>query len=291
MDLVSAWVKPPPSQGVSLRTFNRNFQGRSGTQDAKIYLVSPEVAAISAIFGVITDPRKYPTPKRIILPKHFLADSALIINPAQDSSSPNVIKRAHMQLPPLNNPLDTFLQGYVLSKLSDNISTDHILPAGAKILPLRSNIPKISMYTLSSVDPHFIKRAQTKGEGFIVGGDNYGQGSSREHAALCVKYLGVKAVLAKSFARIHQDNLINFGVVPLQFVDDSDYAKIRIGDLLNIGDMRSKMLNGQTEFLVENVTRNFIFRTVCKLSKRKRNILLKGGLLAYIKQKMAEKNE
>ncbi len=253
----------PPSKGVSLRTFNRNFEGRSGTKDAEVYLVSPETAAFSAITGRITVPRAV----SVDLPKQIVDDSG-IIRPTFKKS----IRRGPNIAPlPVSDPMPSIVEGRVLIRLGDNITTDHIMPAGAKILPLRSNIPKISNYVFHQIDPDFPKRARTYGGGFILAGENYGQGSSREHAALAPMYLGIRAVLAKSFARIHRANLINFGVAPLEFAEPSDYEKIKEGDALKI-DMESLQIT------------NLGIPLRCPLTKRQREILMSGGLLNFIKK-------
>lgn len=203
----------PPSGGVTVRTFNRNFEGRSGTLDAKVYLVSPETAVITAIRGVISDPRDYDMPIIIKDPKTFLIDDSMIIPPSENPAQVTIIRGPNIKPLPKKEPMPDTLHGEVLLKLGDNITTDHIMPAGAKVLPLRSNIPAISEFVFEKIDKEFAKRAKEKGGGFLVGGINYGQGSSREHAALAPMYLGVKAVIAKSFARIHRSNLVNFGIL------------------------------------------------------------------------------
>jgi len=255
----------PPSGGISLRTFNRNFEGRSGTKDAKIYLVSPETAALSALNGKFSVPKEIP---EVTLPEIKIDDSG-IIEPTGDGE---VIRGPNIAPLPLAKPLAGVLNGEVLLKVEDNITTDHIMPAGAKVLPFRSNIPKISEFVFSGVDETFAKRAKEKG-GFIVGGENYGQGSSREHAAIAPMYLGVRAVIAKSFARIHRANLINFGIAPLEFADSADYEKIKQGDSLEID--------------LDNLTLNKETKLKCELSQRQAEILRAGGLLNFIKSKNA----
>ncbi|MEK6571078.1 MAG: aconitate hydratase, partial [Bacteroidota bacterium] len=233
----------PPTNGVSLRTGNRNFPGRSGTQNDKVYLCSPEVAVASALRGEITNPKRlgrYPTIK---IPKKFLIDDSLIIPPPRNGTNVEILRGPNIAPLPVRGPLEEHLVGEVLIKLGDNITTDHIMPAGAQILPLRSNIPKISEYVFSRVDPEFVKRAKEGQGGFIVGGENYGQGSSREHAALAPMYLGIKAVFAKSFARIHRSNLINFGIVPLLIKDSSLSEALQAGGKLEIENIR-KPLHG-----------------------------------------------
>ena len=255
----------PPSGGISLRTFNRNFEGRSGTADAQVYLVSPEVAAVSAIAGVFTVPKDVHKPK---LPKITIDDSGIIEPTGKD----DIIRGPNIAPLPLAKPIEDQLDGEVLLKVGDNITTDHILPGGAKVLPLRSNIPKISEFTFTQVDENFASRAKEKGGGFIVGGENYGQGSSREHAAIAPMYLGVRAVIAKSFARIHRANLINFGIAPFEFENLADYDKISQGDLLEI------------DFDAKEITNKGI-KLKCELSERAEAILRAGGLLNYIKFK------
>jgi aconitate hydratase len=256
----------PPSGGVSLRTFNRNFEGRSGTKDAKVYLVSPEVAAFSALTGKITLPGDMEGFK---IPKISLDDSGII----EPSGNGKVIRGPNIAPLPLGKPIERKLAGEILIKVGDNISTDHIMPAGAKVLPFRSNIPKISEFVFSPLDPTFASRAKQKG-GFILAGENYGQGSSREHAAIAPMYLGVRAVLAKSFARIHKANLINFGIVPMEFQDPNDYDKLSQGDSLEL------------DFDNREITNKGI-KLRCDLSPRQENILKAGGLLNLIKDKNA----
>lgn len=257
----------PPSGGISLRTFNRNFEGRSGTKDAKVYLVSPETAAYSAIQGKFTLPREIPS---IRLPE-IKVDDSMVVEP---TLSGDIIRGPNIAPLPLGKPLDGITNGEVLLKVGDNITTDHIMPAGAKILPLRSNIPKISEFVFSGVDSTFVARAKEKSGGFIVGGENYGQGSSREHAAIAPMYLGVRAVLAKSFARIHRANLINFGIAPLEFADPTDYDKINQGDSLAV-DFDNLEIKGK------------VIKLKCELSQRQEAILRAGGLLNFIKSKNA----
>jgi aconitate hydratase len=271
----------PSSQGVSLRTFNRNFEGRSGTLDAQVYLVSPEVAAASAIKGMIADPRKLGKAPAVELPEIFLVEDNMIIPPLScpEAEKIELIRGPNIKPLPQKGPLPVELTGSVLIKLGDNITTDHIIPGGAKVLPLRSNIPALSEHTFERVDASFAKRAKEMGGGFIVGGVNYGQGSSREHAALCPMFLGVKAVMAKSFARIHLSNLINFGVLPLTFEEEKDYDRIVQGDEIQIeaGDLREKTVT------VVNKTKNKKFAMVVALDEREREIMKTGGTLAYLK--------
>ncbi|KNZ68598.1 aconitate hydratase [Thermincola ferriacetica] len=271
----------PCSGGISLRTFNRNFEGRSGTADAQIYLVSPEVAAASAIKGVLTDPRDLGAPIEIAQPEKFLIDDSMVLPPAEDPSTVEVVRGPNIKPLPINRELPEKVECSVLLKVGDNITTDHIMPAGAKILPLRSNIPAISQYVFSAIDPTFAERALAAGGGFIVGGHNYGQGSSREHAALAPMYLGVKAVLAKSFARIHRANLINFGIVPLTFINEADYDAIGQGDKLAIDF--SKMAEAG-KVTVTNLANGKQITMEHGLSPRQVDIIKAGGLLNYTKK-------
>ncbi|HHX74793.1 MAG TPA: aconitate hydratase, partial [Firmicutes bacterium] len=224
----------PATNAVSVRTFNRNFYGRSGTASAHVYLTGPETAAATAIAGVLTDAGDLGLTARVELPEKYLVDDSMIIPPAADPETVEVVRGPNIQPLPVNKELPDTLQASVLLKVEDNITTDHIMPARAKILPLRSNIPAISAYVFSQIDPTFAERAKAAGSGVVVGGHNYGQGSSREHAALAPMYLGVKAVIAKSFARIHHANLVNFGILPLTFASEADYDKIGQGDKLEI---------------------------------------------------------
>jgi len=274
----------PPSHAISIRTMNRNFQGRSGTPEDQVYLASPYVAVACALKGVITDPRKLgPRPPRILLPKRFLVDDSMILAP---SSKPEkvVIERGPNILPlPTRGAIEDSLEGSVLLKVGDNITTDHILPAGAKVLPLRSNIPAISEYVFERMDPGFAKRAKETGGGFVVGGENYGQGSSREHAAMAPMYLGIKAILAKSYARIHRSNLINFGILPLVFKDPNEFEKIQPGDRLRISHLRNDLRVSRL-LSIENVTQQKVLEVSHGLNERERDILLAGGLLNFTKE-------
>ena len=274
----------PPSGGVSLRTYNRNFEGRSGTRDAQVYLASPEVAAATAIHGCITDPRVLGNPPTIKIPEGLDRDDNLLIKPSEDPKKVLVIRGSSIKPPPRFEPPAEILEGDVLLKVGDNLTTDHIISGGAKILSLRSNIPEISKYVFGGVDPQFIDRAQKKKGGFIVAGENYGQGSSREHAALCPRYLGVKAVIAKSFARIHKENLINFGVLPLEFADARDYENVREGNMLRISGARECLEKSSRRVFVQNVAEGFKFRAILNVSKREFKILLAGGLINFITQ-------
>ncbi len=276
----------PPTGGVSVRTFNRNFAGRSGTVDDRVYLCSPEVAAATALRGVITDPRDLGEPPAVQLPEQYRTDDALIL-PASDRPEQIEIERGPniKPLPLAPAPANT-IEAEVLLKLGDNISTDHIMPAGARILPLRSNIPAIAEHVFERVDPTFPERARKAGNGIIVGGSNYGQGSSREHAALAPMYLGLRAVIAKSFARIHWANLVNFGIVPLTFVNESDYDGIGQGDVLRIDSVREALPTSQ-RLVVRNVTKGTQFEAQHTLTGRQVDILLAGGLLNHVRDQAA----
>ncbi len=270
----------PPSGSVSLRTYNRNFKGRSGTPDANIYLVSPEVAAASAIYGVLKDPRDLDMePVKVPDLEAFPVNDAMILPPAPDPKGVELVKGPNISYVPVPEPPPDIIEGEVLLKVGDNITTDHIMPAGAEVLPYRSNIPKISEYVFTRIDPEFPKRAKEKDGGFVVGGENYGQGSSREHAAIAPMYLGVKAVIVKSFSRIHKANLINFGILPLEFSDPSFYDKIDQGDLLvlNIGNLKDNIM-------LENKTKGEDTKLKCDVGEKDREIIRKGGALAYYKE-------
>lgn len=276
----------PNSKGISLRTFNRNFEGRSGTKDGQIYLVSPELAAASAITGVLTDPRTLGDMPEFKMPEKFSINDNMIEPPVAESEmdSVEVLRGPNIKPFPTSEPLPQDIEARVSLKVEDNITTDHIMPAGAKILPLRSNIPEISKYCFAVCDETFHDRALQMGKSIIVGGSNYGQGSSREHAALAPLYLGVKAVITKSFARIHMANLINAGIVPMTFANESDYDKIAQDDELQIKNI-GEQIKSSNIIKVTNVTKGFDFDCSVSFSDRQKEMLYAGGLLNYTKNK------
>ncbi len=275
----------PNSGGISLRTFNRNFEGRSGTADAQVYLVSPETAAASALAGVFTDPRTLGEMPKIGMPESFLINDNLIVPPvpAEDMDEVEILRGPNIKPFPATVPLAESIEAKVLLKVGDNITTDHIMPAGAKILPLRSNIPAISEHCFVRCDPEFPARCKAEGTGIIVGGVNYGQGSSREHAALAPLYLGIKAVIVKSFARIHAANLINAGILPLTFANEADYDRISFGDELCLPDIRRRLDKGEPVVLL-NRTTGEEFPLAAAFSRRQVEMLLAGGLLNYTRE-------
>ncbi len=271
----------PATDGVSVRTFNRNFKGRSGTPSGRIYLTSPEVAAAAAIAGELVDPRQLGDAPDVKLPRRAIVDDTMVIPPAEDGSLVEVVRGPNIKPCPVGAALPESVRGEVLLKVGDNITTDHIMPAGAKILPLRSNIPAISEYVFSAIDPSFAERAKSKGGGIVVGAANYGQGSSREHAALAPMHLGIKAVIAKSFARIHKANLVNFGIAPLTFAKEGDYEEVQQGDVLEVPGMREALARREKQVVVNNLTRGTTFAAVISLTPREADIVLAGGLLNY----------
>lgn len=272
----------PGTNHVSIRSFNRNFEGRSGTPSAKVYLASPEVCAACALTGVITDPRDLGKPIRVVLPKTFSINDNMILSPSKKPQDVEVLMGPNIKPVPLKEALTDSLSGEVLLKTGDNISTDHILPAGSKILSLRSNVPAIAEYAFTRIDPEFPKRAKEKGGGFVIGGENYGQGSSREHAALAPMYLGLKAVITKSFARIHLANLINFGIIPFTFKNAADYDLIDQGDFFEMQNVKNVIANGEP-VIVKNVTKNKEIPLIYNLTERQKKIIFAGGLLNYTK--------
>ena len=271
----------PSSGGISLRTFNRNFEGRSGTRDAGVYLVSPETAAVSALFGVMTDPRVLGTAPEIKIPEVFKINDNMIDMPASVEDAPKVeiLRGPNIKPIPKGKAPDKDLTAEIILKVGDNITTDHIMPAGAKILPFRSNVPKLSEFCFTVCDPDFPARAREKGGGIILGGQHYGQGSSREHAALVPLYLGVRTVIAKSFARIHRANLINFGIIPLTLKNESDYDKLSLGDAVFIDGLAECVREGRDPTLT--LASGEKIELSLELSERQRNILSAGGLLEY----------
>ncbi len=273
----------PNSAGVSLRTFNRNFEGRSGTADAKVYLVSPETAVAAALTGEITNPMLLGEMPEIVMPEVFRIDDSAVLAPAsvEEAKTLEVLRGPNIKKFPDSKPQGDTLRAELVLKVGDNITTDHIMPAGAKILPYRSNIPHLSQYCFGVCDSTFPERAKAAGESIVVGGTNYGQGSSREHAALVPLYLGVRAVIAKSFARIHAANLINAGIMPLTFANADDYDKLTQGAMLSVKGVYEGMDSGKMT-LVDESTGNKI-PLVCSFTERQKAILKSGGLLAYTK--------
>lgn len=281
----------PATDAVSLRTFNRNFFGRSGTPSASVYLVSPETAAASAIAGVFTSPLSLPQSKLaelcIKMPEVFEVNDNMVVAPAEDGAQVEVVRGPNIKPFPINQAMPEEIGGEVLLKMEDNITTDHIMPSNAKLLPYRSNIPYLSDYCLSPVDASFPARAKEKNGGFLVAGQNYGQGSSREHAALVPLYLGIKGVIAKSFARIHMSNLINSGILPLVFANEADYDKISQGDALCIERARQKT-RGEEPFVLCNLTKGETYEVKLEVSERLREILLAGGLLNHTRKNVEQ---
>lgn len=274
----------PNSGGVSLRTFNRNFLGRSGTKDAQVYLVSPETAVAAALTGVITDPQTLGPMPAVTLPEQFRIDDSAVLPPApaDEADAVEVLRGPNIQPFPQSRPFADTLTAELVLKVGDNITTDHIMPAGAKILPYRSNIPKLAEFCFTVCDPTFPARAKAAGDGIIVGGSNYGQGSSREHAALVPMYLGIRCVVAKSFARIHAANLINAGILPLTFENPDDYDALQPGARLRIDDIRAGMAAGS--LTLTDTAAGKAYPVVCSLTERQQAILLAGGLLNDTKE-------
>ncbi len=274
----------PPTDGVSLRTFNRNFKGRSGTLSAKVYLVSPEVAAVSAINGYLSDPRDLGKPPIVKEPESFFVNDNLIIPPANNPDKVKIIKGPNIKPFPTGKPLSSKIQGKVLIKVKDNITTDHIMPSNAKLLPYRSNIPYLSNYCLTPCDKNFPKKAKKNKGGFIIAGINYGQGSSREHAALIPLYLGIRAVLAKSFARIHQANLVNNGIIPLIFKNPEDYDNVNEMDELLIENTFFQVKKGIVK--IKNLTKGKEYKMLLNITASQKEIIVQGGLLNLVKSNM-----
>jgi aconitate hydratase len=274
----------PPTDGVSLRTYNRNFLGRCNTKTAKVYLVSPEVAAASAINGVITDPRElgiYLNLEEYNLEENYFINDNMIIPPSKNPEKVEIKKGPNIQSLPIKEPLEKNIKTKIQLKVGDNITTDDIIPAGSDILPFRSNLPKISEYTFRNIDKTFVNRMKKEKSGIIIGGYNYGQGSSREHAALNIMYLGIKIVIAKSFARIHRSNLINFGILPLIFKNEEDYNKCNLGDILALNVDILK----ESDFKIYNTTKNISFEVFDDLNKREKIIVDAGGILPFHRNK------
>lgn len=275
----------PNSGGISLRTFNRNFEGRSGTKDGQIYLVSPELAAVSALTGVLTDPRTLGDMPNFELPEYFTINDNMVVPPIEEElmDTVEVLRGPNIKPFPVSEAMSDEIVAKCSLKVGDNITTDHIMPAGAKILPLRSNIPEISKYCFAVCDENFHDRALELGKSIIIGGSNYGQGSSREHAALAPLYLGIKAVIVKSFARIHMANLINAGIIPMTFADETDYDKIDQMDEFKMTNLKA-VIGGENQLTITDVTKGFDFNVNIDLSDRQREMLIAGGLLNYTKE-------
>ena len=276
----------PGTNSVSLRTFNRNFYGRSGTLSANVYLVSPEVAAVSAIKGELTDPREMKIDFKDLEINKFIIDDSMIISPVEDASEVEVVRGPNIKPFPLNTPLKDNISGKVVLKVEDNITTDHIMPSNAKLLPFRSNIPYLSEYCFNTVDEDFPNRAKENNGGFIVGGDNYGQGSSREHAALAPLYLGIKAVLVKSFARIHKANLINSGIIPMTFENNEDYNRIDLNNQFEIENLYEDIEKGKVKII--NKSKGEEFYAKVELSPVEIEVIKAGGKLNFTKLQLTK---
>ena len=273
----------PKTDAISLRTFNRNFEGRSGTKSAQVYLVSPETAALSAINGYLSDPTELDISNEIEMPEKFLINDNMVVEPAPENNDVEVVRGPNIKEYPVNGKLENNVSSKALIKVEDNITTDHIMPSNAKLLPFRSNVPYLSNFCLAPCDDKFPERAKENGGGFIIAGSNYGQGSSREHAALAPLYLGIKGVIAKSFARIHMANLINSGILPMTFADEANYDKIDMMDTLVIDNLLDSVKNDNS-LIVKNVTKGTEFKVNFALSDRQRDIMALGGLLNYTKE-------
>eukprot|EP00828_Plagiopyla_frontata_P049466 TRINITY_DN9877_c0_g1_i1.p2 TRINITY_DN9877_c0_g1~~TRINITY_DN9877_c0_g1_i1.p2 ORF type:complete len:384 (+),score=72.68 TRINITY_DN9877_c0_g1_i1:1595-2746(+) len=271
----------PGTNGISLRTVNRNFYGRSGTLTGQIYIVSPETAAASAINGYLTDPREMDADLDIEMPKEFIIDDSMIIEPASNGEEVEVVRGPNIKPFPIGKVLGNEVQGKVIIKVEDNITTDHIMPSNSKLLPFRSNIPYLSEFCFNTIDEEFPKRAKENNGGFIIAGDNYGQGSSREHAALAPLYLGVKAVVAKSFARIHKANLINNGIIPVEFKNEDDYDKIELLDELVIDRIQDALVSGKV--IIRDATKGIEVEAVAELTEKEIEVIKLGGRLNYVK--------
>lgn len=271
----------PGTNGVSLRTFNRNFYGRSGTLSANVYLVSPETAAVSALAGVLTDPTEVEVDINIEMPKEFLIDDSMILAPVEAGTEVEVVRGPNIKPFPVNEELGEVVEGKVLIKLEDNITTDHIMPSNSKLLPFRSNIPYLADFCFNTVDTQFPSRAKEHNGGLIIAGNNYGQGSSREHAALAPLYLGIKAVVAKSFARIHKANLINNGIIPLEFENELAYDELDNLDEIVMENIQRALDNGVVE--VKNITKGKAFKALVQLTEKEIAVIRAGGRLNYVK--------
>ncbi|WP_294349569.1 aconitate hydratase [uncultured Clostridium sp.] len=271
----------PGTNGISLRTVNRNFYGRSGTLSGQIYIVSPETAAVSAIKGVLTDPREMDVDITVEMPKKFIIDDSMILPPAPTNAEVEVVRGPNIKPFPVNKALGKEVEGKVLIKVEDNITTDHIMPSNSKLLPFRSNIPYLSEFCFNTIDTEFPKRAKENNGGFIIAGENYGQGSSREHAALAPLYLGVKAVVAKSFARIHKANLINNGIIPMEFEDGASYDNIELLDELKIEGIQDALVSG--EAVIKNLTKGAEYKVKLDLTDKEVEVIKLGGRLNFVK--------